>query len=152
MLLTIFETKANKKSISSRVTYWIKWETLEDKEVRKKFASSMSAKFRELANVSGDIEMEWSLFWSAIVSSAARVFRPKRLWLHPIHTKLAANSSRFWPQHSAAEEMVADLNNDHSISMSSETSGSSRNFADMLDANCFLSSLSSKVSHLILCA
>ena len=38
----------------------------------------------------------------------------------------------------------------HSISMSSETSGSSRNFADILDANCFLTSLSSKVSHLIL--
>ena len=48
----------NKKSLSSRVTYRIKWETLEDKEIRKQFASSMYAKFRELPDVSEDIEME----------------------------------------------------------------------------------------------
>jgi len=35
---------------------------LEDKEVRKQFASSMSAKFRQLPDESENIEMEWSLF------------------------------------------------------------------------------------------
>ena len=65
-------------------------------------------------------------------------------WFHQgvLFSLLAANQSRFWLQHSAAEEMIADLNKDHSISMSSETSGISRNFADMLDANCFLFYLS----------
>ena len=72
---------SNKKSLSSSVTYRIKWETLEDKEVRKQFASSMSAKFRELPDVSEDIEMEWSLFRSAIISSAAECCGRKRLRL-----------------------------------------------------------------------
>ena len=66
--LRFLKPRSNKKSVSSRVTYTIKWETLEDKEVRKQFASSMSAKFRELPDVSEDIEMEWSLFRSAIIS------------------------------------------------------------------------------------
>ena len=53
------------------VTYRIKWETLEDKEVRKQFATSISSKFRQLPDVSKDIEKEWLLFGSAIISSAA---------------------------------------------------------------------------------
>ena len=43
--LRLLKPRSNKKSMSSRVTYRIKWETLEDKEVRKQFTSSMSAKF-----------------------------------------------------------------------------------------------------------
>ena len=61
----------NKKSNRSSVTYRIKWEALEDKEVRKQFASSISSKFRQLPDVSEDIEREWLLFRSAIISSAA---------------------------------------------------------------------------------
>ena len=38
----------------------------------------------------------------------------------------------------------------HFISLSSETSGSSRNFVAMLDANYFLTSLSARASHFIL--
>lgn len=49
--------------------------------------------------------------------------------------------------HSAADEVIADLNKDRSNSMSSDTSGCSLNFADILDANYFLTSLSSKASH-----
>jgi len=41
---------------------------LEDKEVRKQFASSKTAMFRQLSDVSEDIEMEWSLFRSAIIA------------------------------------------------------------------------------------
>ena len=42
----------NKRSNRSSVTYRIKWEALEDKEVRKQFASSISSKFRQLPSVS----------------------------------------------------------------------------------------------------
>ena len=57
----------NKKSSRSSVTYRIKWEALEDKEVRKQFASSISCKFRQLSAVSEDIEKKWLLFRSAII-------------------------------------------------------------------------------------
>ena len=69
----------NKRSNRSSVTYRIKWEALEDKEVRKQFASSISSKFRQLPNVSEDIEREWLLFRSAIISSAAKSCGRKRL-------------------------------------------------------------------------
>ena len=62
----------NKRSNTSSVTYRTKWEALEDKEVRKQFAFSISSKFRELPDVSEDIEKEWLLFRSAIISSAAK--------------------------------------------------------------------------------
>ena len=60
-----------------------------------------------------------------------------------------ATPSRFRPQLSAADEIIADLNSSHSFSMSSDTSGSCLNLNDILDANCFLTSLSSKAYHLI---
>ena len=69
----------NRRSNRSSVTYRIKWETLEDKEVRKQFASSVSSKFRQLPDVSQDIEKEWLLFRSAIISSAAESCGQKRL-------------------------------------------------------------------------
>jgi len=49
-----------RKSRKSTATYRIKWEALKDKEVRKQFASSITAKFRQLPDESEDIEMEWS--------------------------------------------------------------------------------------------
>ena len=61
----------NKRSNRSSVTYRIKWEALEDEEVRKQFASSISSKFRQLPDVSEDIEREWLLFRPAIISSDA---------------------------------------------------------------------------------
>ena len=64
---------SNRKSYRSSVTYRIKWEALEDKEVRKQFAFSISSKFRQLPDVSEDIEKEWLLFRSAIISSAAEI-------------------------------------------------------------------------------
>ena len=69
----------NKRFNRSFVTYRIKWEALEDKETRKQFASSISSKFRQLPNVSEDIEKEWLLFRSAIISSAAESCGRKRL-------------------------------------------------------------------------
>ena len=61
----------NRKSNGPSVTYRIKWEALEDKEVRKQFASSISSKFRQLLDASEDTEKEWLLFRSPIISSAA---------------------------------------------------------------------------------
>jgi len=59
----------SRKSRKSTATYRIKWEALEDKEVRKQFPSSMTAKLRQLSDESEDIEKEWSLFRSAIIGS-----------------------------------------------------------------------------------
>ena len=79
--------RQNKRSNTSSVTYRIKWEALEDKEVRKQFASSISSKFRQLPDVSEDIEKEWLLFRSAIISSAAESCGRKRLRLGAIVRK-----------------------------------------------------------------
>ena len=78
-LLQLSKPWPNRKSNRSFVIYQIKWEALEDKEVRKQFASSISSKFRQLPNVSEDIEKEWLLFRSAIISSAAESCGQKRL-------------------------------------------------------------------------
>ena len=69
----------NKRSSRSSVTYRIKWGALEDKEVRKQLASSISSEFRQLPDVSEGIEKEWLLFRSAIISSAAESCGRKRL-------------------------------------------------------------------------
>ena len=65
-------------------------EALEDKKVRKQFASSMASKFRQLPDVSEDIEVEWSLFRTAIVSSAVESCGQKRL-------RMAAGSEKRTP-------------------------------------------------------
>ena len=58
----------NRKFNGSSVTYRIKLEALEDKEVRKQFAFTASSKFRQFSDTSEDIEKEWLLFRSAITS------------------------------------------------------------------------------------
>ena len=69
----------NNKSNRSSATYRIKWEALEYKEVRKQFAPGISPKFRQLSDVSDDIEKEWLLFRSAMTSSAVESCGQKRL-------------------------------------------------------------------------
>ena len=69
----------NKRSNSSSVTNRIKWEALEDKEVRKQFASSVSSMFKQLPDVFEDIEKEWLLFSSTIILLAAESCKLKRL-------------------------------------------------------------------------
>ena len=51
----------NRKSNRSSMTNRIKWKALEGKEVRKQFASSISSKFKQLPNISENIEKEWLL-------------------------------------------------------------------------------------------
>ena len=89
--LRLLKPWSNRKSLSSDVTYRIKWETLEDKEVRKQFVSSISTKFKELPNVSENVEMEWSLFRSAIISSAVECCGEKQL-------RVAAGSEKRAPR------------------------------------------------------
>ena len=67
--LRLLKPWPNKRSNRSSVTYRIKWEALEYKEVRKQFASSISSKFRQLPDAS---EREWLLFRPAIISSVAK--------------------------------------------------------------------------------
>ena len=57
----------------------IKWETLEDLDVRKQFESIMALKFLQLSELSEDIEMEWSLFRTAMILSAVESCGRKRL-------------------------------------------------------------------------
>ena len=52
------------------LAYRIKWEALANIHVRKQFASSMATKFQQLTEISEDIEMEWLLFQTAIISLA----------------------------------------------------------------------------------
>jgi len=78
--LRISKPVSNRKSRKSAATYRrIKWEALEDKEVRKQFAPSMIAKFRQLPDESERIKMEWLLFRSKIIASAVECCGQK--WL-----------------------------------------------------------------------
>ena len=63
----------------SSVAYSIKWEALADRDERKQFASSMTAKFQQLTEISEDIEMEWSLLQTAMISSAVKSCGRKQL-------------------------------------------------------------------------
>ena len=67
--------KSDRISNWSALTYRIKCEPLENKKVRKQLESRTSCKFRQLPDVSRDIEKEWLLFKSAIISSAAERLR-----------------------------------------------------------------------------
>ena len=72
------------------MAYMIKWEVLADRDVRKQFASSMAAKFQQLPKVSEDIEMEWLLFRTAMISSAVESSGRKQL-------RMAAGSEKRTP-------------------------------------------------------
>jgi len=68
--LRISKPVPSRKFRKSSATCTITWEALQDKQVKKQFASSMSAKFRKLLDESENIEKEWSLFRSAIIASS----------------------------------------------------------------------------------
>ena len=69
----------NRKLLWFGVAYRIKWEALADRDARKQFALRMVAKFQQLSEVSKDIEMERSLFRTAMISSAVESCERKRL-------------------------------------------------------------------------
>ena len=80
----------NRKSRRSSVAYKIKWEALADRDVRKQFASVMAAKFQQLLEVSKNIEMDWSLFRTAVISSEVESCGRKRF-------RMAAGSEKRTP-------------------------------------------------------
>ena len=80
----------NRKSRRSSVAYRIKWEALAHRHVRKQFASSLAAKFQYLLELSENIEMEWWLFQTAMISSAVKSCGRKRL-------RMAAGSEKRTP-------------------------------------------------------
>jgi len=67
---------------------------IEDKEVRKQFASSMTAKFRRLPDESEGIEKEWLLFRSAIIALAVECCRQER----PRVTGVSEKRTPWWNQ------------------------------------------------------
>ena len=76
--LVVFTLKALKplkkrKTFQPRETYRIKWESLADKEVRTAFADNMASKFKELPPSTEDIETEWCLFRTAVITSATGI-------------------------------------------------------------------------------
>ena len=82
-------------------------EALADRDVRKQFASSMAAKFQQFPEVSKDIEMEWSSFQIAMISSAVESCGRKQLrmargteketpsWNHDVKEAIRAKKDTF---------------------------------------------------------
>ena len=79
-----------RKSRRSKVAQRIKCDALADRDVRKKFASSVASTFQHLPEVSSEIEMEWWLFRIAMISSAVESCGRKRL-------RMAAGSQKRTP-------------------------------------------------------
>ena len=67
-----------RKTFRPRETYRIKWESLADKEVRTAFADNIASKFKELPTSTEDIETEWCLFRTAVITSATNCCGRKR--------------------------------------------------------------------------
>ena len=62
-----------RKTFRPRETYRIKWESLADKEVRTAFADNIASKFKQLPTPTEDIETEWCLFRTAVITSATKL-------------------------------------------------------------------------------
>ena len=68
-----------RKRFRARRAYTIKWDLLADKKVRHIFASKAASLFRELPGYTEDVETEWDLFKSAVITSAAAGCNCKRV-------------------------------------------------------------------------
>ena len=60
-----------RKRFRARRAYRVKWELLNDKKMKHTFASKVASLFRELPDYTEDVETEWNLFNSAVITSAA---------------------------------------------------------------------------------
>ena len=61
----------NRKQFRERIAYKVKFELLANKKVRHTFASKVASLFGELPDYTKDIETEWNLFKSAVITYAA---------------------------------------------------------------------------------
>ena len=77
--LRFSEVVACNRLRKSSKAYRIKCEALAEENVRKRFVTSVSSKYDELPAISEDIEVEWTLFKTAIIASAAACCGRKRL-------------------------------------------------------------------------
>ena len=62
--------------------YRIKWELVADKKVRHTFVSKAAFLLRELPDYIEDVETEWSLFKSTVITSAAASCGCKCVFVH----------------------------------------------------------------------
>ena len=83
-----------RKTFRPRETYRIKWESLAGKEVRTAFAHNIASKFKELTTSTEDIETEWCLFRTAVITSATNCFGRKRVE----GTKSSEKRTPWWNQ------------------------------------------------------
>ena len=152
--LQLLKPWPNRKSNRSFVTYRIKWVALENKEVRKQFASTISSKFRQLPNVSEDIEKEWLLFRSSIISSAAKSCGRKRLraagdsekktpwWNHEVKEAIRANKDAFkaWLQDKSSSDLQSrytEARKAATLAVKKSKEKSWEEFGRRLDSNYF---------------
>ena len=82
------------KRFHPRKVYRIKWESLADKEVRTAFANNIASLFKELLASIKDIETEWSLFRTAVITSATSCCGRKRVG----GTKNSEKRTPWWNQ------------------------------------------------------
>ena len=68
-----------RKRFKARRAYRIKWKLLSDKKMGHIFASKVASLFRELADYTEDVETEWDLFKSAVITSADAICDCKRV-------------------------------------------------------------------------
>ena len=83
-----------RKTFRPRETYRIKWESLADKEVRTAFADNIASKFKELPTSTEDIQTEWCLFRTAVITSATNCCERKRVG----GTKSSKKKTSWWNQ------------------------------------------------------
>ena len=57
-----------RKKVRARRAYRIKWELLADKKMRHTFTSKVASLFRELPDYTEDVETDWNLFKSAVIT------------------------------------------------------------------------------------
>ena len=68
-----------RKRFRPRKVCRIQWESLADKEVRIAFANNIASLFKELPAFTKDIETEWNLFRTAVITSATSCCGRKRV-------------------------------------------------------------------------
>ena len=83
-----------RKTFQPQETYRIKWESLADEEVRTAFADNIASKFKELPTSTEDIETEWCLFRTAVITSATNCCGRKRVG----RTKSSEKRTPWWNQ------------------------------------------------------
>ena len=67
------------KTFRRRKTYGIKWESLSDKNLRTAFADNIASKFKELPAFTEDIETDWCLLQTAVITSASNCWGRRRV-------------------------------------------------------------------------